>query len=75
MPLHYHKKKDGTIFPVEISAGLFESGDRKMLCVVIRDNTERKRMEEELLRIQKLESVGGLAGSIAHDFNNILKNS
>jgi PAS domain S-box-containing protein len=36
------------------------------------DVTEHKKMEEELLRVQKLESVGVLAGGIAHDFNNIL---
>ncbi len=36
------------------------------------DITNRKKMEDELLKVRKLESVGVLAGGIAHDFNNIL---
>ncbi|MFH1116147.1 MAG: PAS domain S-box protein [Pseudomonadota bacterium] len=39
---------------------------------ICRDVTERKREEDELLKIEKLESIGVLAGGIAHDFNNIL---
>ena len=39
---------------------------------VFRDVTERNRLEKELVKIQKLESVGVLAGGLAHDFNNIL---
>jgi PAS domain S-box-containing protein len=39
---------------------------------VSRDVTHKRKMDEELLKIEKLESVGVLAGGIAHDFNNIL---
>jgi signal transduction histidine kinase/ActR/RegA family two-component response regulator len=38
----------------------------------IRDITERKKMEKDLLRSQKIESIGLFAGGIAHDFNNLL---
>jgi PAS domain S-box-containing protein len=39
----------------------------------VEDITERKKMEEELVKMQKLKSVGILAGGIAHDFNNSLQ--
>jgi nitrogen-specific signal transduction histidine kinase len=67
------KPKYGEPFPVENSyAPLIEEGRVIALQLILRDISERKRMEEELLKARKLESVGILAAGIAHDFNNIL---
>ena len=48
IPLRYHRHKNGTVFPVEISVGLIEIKDRRIVCGVIRDITERKRLEDRL---------------------------
>jgi len=48
VPLRYHKKKDGTLFPVEISAGSLVLAGRRVLCGVIRDITERRQAEEAI---------------------------
>ncbi|MFC1718486.1 PAS domain S-box protein [Candidatus Poribacteria bacterium] len=50
IPVRYHRKKDGTVFPVEISAGSFILGGRRALCGIVRDITERKQAEELLRR-------------------------
>ncbi len=65
-----HKKK----ILVEFSAAPIFDKESHIMGVVfaIRDITDRRRMEKELLKNQKLESIGVLAGGIAHDFNNFL---
>jgi diguanylate cyclase (GGDEF)-like protein/PAS domain S-box-containing protein len=45
IPVRYHKKKDGTVFPAEITASLFELNGSKVSAVSIRDITERKKAE------------------------------
>jgi len=49
-----------------------ENNELISVTAVGRDINERKQVEQELLRMRKLESVGILAGGIAHDFNNIM---
>jgi len=48
IPLRFHRKKDGTVFPVEIVISYFILGDHAYHTAFIRDITDRKRMEEEL---------------------------
>jgi PAS domain S-box-containing protein len=63
-------RKDGTTTHIMWSARWSES-DQSMFCVA-RDNTERRKLEEQFLRAQRMESIGALAGGIAHDLNNVL---
>ncbi len=49
-----------------------EAGQPRSILVINTDVTERKQLEQQLLRAQRMESIGTLAGGIAHDLNNVL---
>jgi PAS domain S-box-containing protein len=67
-------RKDGSSFAVEyICTPIYDKNGRSGGSVVIfTDSTARKRLEAQLFQSQKLETVGKLAGGVAHEFNSIL---
>ena len=70
----HQMRRDGNEIIVESRWTLVrdEQGNPKSILVINTDVTEKKRMESQFLRAQRMESIGTLAGGIAHDLNNVL---
>jgi len=58
---------------IENAVGKFDKqGDLVEIRGYVFDNTEHRKLEQQMIRAQKMESIGVLAGGIAHDLNNVL---
>lgn len=70
----WRRRRDGSQFWGSTVASVLrdDDGGVRGMAVVIRDLTEKRRMEEQLRQSQKMDAIGRLAGGVAHDFNNLL---
>jgi len=79
---HWHRRRDGTVFPVEVHTSLVSYAGRRFLLMVARDISDRLRAEEQRDRLRQLEAdlahinrvsmMGELTASIAHEVNQPL---
>jgi PAS domain S-box-containing protein len=77
LPIHIEcniTKKDGSFYPAELTIGFPQNaqGAPFGFMVIIRDITEKKRLEQRLFHAERLATIGELAGMVGHDLRNPL---
>ncbi len=67
-----HRRKDGSVFDVEVSAIEMVTGGRRRIVDISRDITERKEMENQLAAVEKITTMSHFVAGAAHEINNPL---
>ncbi|MCP5003334.1 MAG: PAS domain S-box protein [Planctomycetes bacterium] len=67
-----HRNKDGSTTPTSISASVIEYGNKKFIQCICSNISKRKKLEQQLVRTERLAAIGELAAEVAHEINNPL---
>ena len=70
--IRHDRTKTGGTVAVEVSTGFSRLGDKEVVIWIVRDVSRRLELEQENRRSQRMQTLGRLAGGVAHDLNNLL---
>ena len=69
----FGRRKDGSEFPIDVKSSSFFTEDGLRITTIIRDVTERKQAEEQVVRAARLAALGQMSTALAHELNNPLQ--
>lgn len=66
------QRKDGSNFPIHLSVSEVRLGARRLFTGIVRDLSEQKRLEKQVLQVERLATIGKMAAKVAHEIRNPL---